>query len=72
MTREQIMERQPIFNGLAELYEKATHNKIEVFYNATVVYAGDSYDTAKRFTNDTELIEFILTGLHDYMLGIEK
>lgn len=30
MTREQIMERQPIFNGLAELYEKATHNKTEL------------------------------------------
>lgn len=71
MTREQIMERQQIFNELAELYEKATHNKIEVFYNCTVVYVGDSYDTAERFTNDTELIKFILTGIHNYMLGIE-
>ena len=71
MTREQIMERQPICEGLMELYQRATGNKIEAFYNSFVVYVGDSYDAAERFTTGEELMEFILTGLHNYLLGSE-
>lgn len=71
MTREQIMERQPICDGLMKLYQQATGNKIEIFYNSFVVYVGDSYDTAERFATGEELMEFILTGLHNYLLGSE-
>lgn len=69
MTREQIMERQPICDGLMELYQRATKHKIEIFYNAFVVYVGDSYDEAKRFTRGEDLMDFILTELRGYLLG---
>lgn len=71
-TREQIEERQPIFDGLCELYEHATGHKIEIFYNAFVVYTGENYENATRFSTGEHLIEYVLTELRDYMLGGAK
>ena len=66
MTREQIAERQPIFAGLAELYEKAFkgERRVEVLIGTPHIVTADG---ATAFKSDAALVKQMTKEICEYL-----
>ena len=68
MTREQIMERQPVFEGLVKLYEQAFKgNEVRIIVDWYVVRTEDSLIDFGRDVN--ALVEFLTSELRRWLAG---
>ena len=68
MTREQIMERQPIFDGLVKLYEEAFKGERKVLiiidhFNVITADGGISFDSGEA------LAKHMAKEISDYITG---
>ena len=74
MTKEQIMEREPIFRGLVELYTQAFAGECKVLTEFFVLgkYAiRTSHGVGMEFDNADALIEHMTEAISKYLTGKE-